>query len=288
MDQRAIRLWDAYTHGDVGRREFFERLTELAGDAAAATTLMATLQNDYARASSVAEGDARLVTGTAGYDAAGTRMSGYLARPKEATRSPGVIVVHENRGLNPHIRDVARRLALQGFLAFAPDALSPLGGTPADEDEARAMIQGLDREQTVARLAAAVPYLAGHPQSTGRVGAVGFCWGGGMVNRLAAAGTALAAVVSYYGPTLPAEEVPRVSAPLLLHYAGLDERINAGVPAFAAALEQHGKAYQMHRYEGVNHAFNNDTNAARYDQAAAELAWGRTIAFLRQHLGRPQ
>ncbi len=282
MDQRIIRLWDAYTHGALGRQEFFDQLTELAGNAAAATTLMATLQNDYARASTVAE-DPRLATETAAYDAAGTRMSGYLARAKEAARAPGVIVVHENRGLNPHIHDGARRIALEGFLAFAPDALSPLGGTPADEDKARDMIQGLDRQQTLSRLAAAVPYLAGHPGCTGRVGAVGFCWGGGMVNRLAAAGTALLAVVSYYGPTLPPEEVPRVNAPLLRHYAGQDERINAGVPAFETALKQNGKAYQVYRYEGANHAFNNDTGP-RYDKAAATLAWSRTLAWFKKYL----
>ncbi len=287
MDQRIIRLWDAYTHGALGRQEFFDQLTELAGNAAAATTVMATLQNDYARASTVSAEDPRLATETAAYDAAGTRMSGYLARAREAARAPGVIVVHENRGLNPHIRDVARRIALEGFLAFAPDALSPLGGTPADEDKARDLIQGLDREETVSRLAAAVPFLAGHPHSTGRTGAVGFCWGGAMVNRLAAAGTALTAVVSYYGATLPPEDVPRVNAPLLLHYAGNDERINASVPAFEAALQQNGKAYQAYRYEGVNHAFNNDTSS-RYDKAAAELAWGRTVSFLRQHLGSPR
>jgi len=246
------------------------------------------MQHDYARASTVSEDDPRLATETAAYDAAGTRMSGYLARSRDAARAPGVVVVHENRGLNPHIRDVARRFALQGFLAFAADALAPLGGTPADEDQARDMIQGLDREQTVSRLAAAVPFLAGHPQSTGRTGAVGFCWGGAMANRLAAAGTALTAVVSYYGATLPPEDVPRVKAPLLLHYAEKDERINAGVPAFEAALKRNGKAHEIHRYQGASHAFNNDTDTARYDKAAAELAWGRTIAFLRQHLGSPR
>ncbi|MGE5125736.1 MAG: dienelactone hydrolase family protein [Betaproteobacteria bacterium] len=285
MDQKIIDLYDAFTHGALERRDFLDRLGQVAGGAAAAAALLGVLQNDYAQAAQIAENDPRLAAGTVEYAASGTRVSGYLARPKGGGRRPAVVVVHENRGLNPHIRDVARRLAVEGFLALAPDALSPLGGTPADEDKARELIGTLDRAQTVARLAAAVPYLASHPESNGKVGAVGFCWGGGMVNRLAAAGTALSAAVAYYGQTLPAEEVPRVSAPLLLHYAGRDERINAGIPAFEAALKEHEKPYQLFVYEGAQHAFNNDTNAARYDKSAAELAWGRTVEFLRKRLG---
>ncbi len=233
----------------------------------------------------VSEDDPRLATEMAGYDVAGTKVAGYLARLKGGGKRPAVIVVHENRGLNPHIKDVARRLAVDGFLAFAVDALSPLGGTPADEDKAREMIGTLDRAETLARVAAAVPFLAAHPESNGKVGAVGFCWGGALANRLAAAGTSLAASVAYYGMPLPAEEVPKITAPLLLHYAGLDERINAGIPAYEAALKANGKPYELHVYEGANHAFNNDTNAARYNKEAADLAWGRTIAFLKKHLG---
>jgi carboxymethylenebutenolidase len=285
MDQKIIDLYDAFTHGALERRDFLDRLGQLAGGAAAAAALLGVLQNDYAQAAVIAEDDPRLATGMAEYDAGGTRVSGYLARLTGGARRPAVVVVHENRGLNPHIRDVARRLGVEGFLALAPDALSPLGGTPADEDKARELIGTLDRAQTVARLAAAVPYLASHAESNGKVGAVGFCWGGGMVNRLAAAGTSLAAAVAYYGQTLPAEEVPRVSAALLLHYAGKDERIDAGIPAYEAALKEHNKPYQLFVYEGAQHAFNNDTNAARYDRAAAELAWGRTLEFLRKQLG---
>jgi carboxymethylenebutenolidase len=285
MDQKIIDLYDAFTHGALERRDFLDRLGQVAGGAAAAAALLGVLQNDYAQAAVIAEDDPRLLAGMADYDAGGTRVSGYLARLKGGARRPAVVVVHENRGLNPHIRDVARRLGVEGFLALAPDALAPLGGTPADEDKARELIGTLDRDQTVARLAAAVPYLASHPESTGKVGAVGFCWGGGMVNRLAAAGTSLAAAVAYYGQTLPAEEVPKVSAALLLHYAGKDERIDAGIPAYEAALKEHRKPYQLFVYEGAQHAFNNDTNAARYDRAAAELAWGRTLEFLRQQLG---
>jgi carboxymethylenebutenolidase len=284
MDQRIIDLYDAYTHGALPRRGFMDRLAVMAGGAGAAAALLGVLQNDYARAAVIAEDDARIAAETATYDAAGSKVSGYLARLKGGAKRPAVVVIHENRGLNPHIKDVTRRLAIDGFLAFGVDALSPLGGTPADEDEAREMIGSLDAKQTLARYVAAVSFLAAHPESNGRVGAVGFCWGGGMANRLAAAGTPLAAAVAYYGMPLPADEVPRIAAPLLLHYAGLDERINAGVPAFEEALKKNGKKYELHMYPGANHAFNNDTNAARYDKQAADLAWARTIAFLKKHL----
>ena len=207
-----------------------------------------------------------------------------LARLRGSAKRPAVLVIHENRGLNPHIKDVARRMAVEGFLAFAVDALSEAGGTPADEDKAREMIGALDRPATVARIAAAVPFLAGHAESNGKVGAVGFCWGGAMTNRVAAAGTGLAAGVPYYGSTLPAEDVPKIGCPLLLQYAGQDERINSGIPAFEAALKQHGKSYEMFVYDGAQHAFNNDTNPARYNKAAADLAWSRTIAFLKKQL----
>jgi len=284
MDQRIIDLYDAYTHGGLARRDFMDRLAQMAGGAAAAAALLGVLQNDYARAAVVAEDDPRLATETVAYEAAGGKVSGYLARLKGGAKRPAVIVIHENRGLNPHIKDVARRLAIDGFLALGVDALSPLGGTPADEDKAREMIGKLDRDETLARYAAAVPLLATRPESNGKVGAVGFCWGGGMANRLAAAGTPLAASVAYYGMPLPAEEVPKITAPLLLHYAGLDERINAGIPAFEEALKKNKKPYELHMYPGANHAFNNDTNAARYDKEAADLAWGRTISFLKKHL----
>jgi carboxymethylenebutenolidase len=261
-----------------------DRLAQVAGGAAAAAALISVLQNDYARAAVIAEDDARLATETAAYEAAGSKVSGYLARLKASGKRPGVIVIHENRGLNPHIKDVTRRLAIDGFLALGVDALSAVGGTPADEDKAREMIGTLDRDETLARYAAAVPFLATRPDCSGKVGAVGFCWGGGMANRLAAAGTPLAAAVAYYGMPLPAEDVRKVTAPLLLHYAGLDDRINAGVPAFEEALKKDKKVYELHMYPGANHAFNNDTNAARYDKAAADLAWGRTTAFLKRHL----
>ncbi len=284
IDQRIIDLYDRFTHGAVSRREFLDRLARLAGGSAAALALLPLLQNDYARAAVVPENDERLTAGDVEFDAAGGRLGGYLVHLKGETKRGGVIVIHENRGLNPHIRDVTRRFALDGFLALGVDMLSPQGGTPADEDRAREMIRALDAGETLARLAAAVPYLAAHPLSTGKVGAVGFCWGGGMANRLAAAGTSLAASVAYYGTQLPAEQVPNISAPLLLHYAGLDERINAGIAAFETALEANSKPYELHMYEGVNHAFSNDTSPTRYDKASADLAWGRTVEFLKRYV----
>ncbi len=286
MDQRVIDLYDQFTHGGISRREFLDRLTELVGSSAAASALLPLLQNDYARAATVAPDDARLAIEMAGYDAPGARMSGYLARPARKAKRPAVIVIHENRGLNPHIQDIARRLALEGFLAFAVDMLSPFGGTPPDEDKGRDMIAALDPQETDRRIAAAVPFLAHHTESTGRVGAVGFCWGGGLANRLAVLSPALNAAVVYYGVQPPAEDVSRIRAALLLHYAGLDQRINAGIAAFEAALKAHHKRYTIYVYPGVNHAFNNDTSS-RYDKAAAELAWTRTLAFLKQELGTP-
>lgn len=287
MDQRIIRLYDRFTHGGISRRVFLDRLAEIAGSTAAAAAMLPLLQNDYARAALVAPDDPRLVTETTGYDVGGAEVSGQLVRLKDGGRRPGVIVIHENRGLNPHIRDVTRRIALEGFLAFGVDMLSPAGGTPGDEDKARDMIGALKLDETVARLAAAVPFLAAHPDSTGKVGAVGFCWGGGMVNRLAVASPELAAGVAYYGVQVPAAQVPAIRAQLLLHYAGLDDRVNAGIAAYEAALKANNKPHTIHTYGGVNHAFNNDTSPTRYDAAAAELAWERTIAFFKQHLGTP-
>jgi len=284
MDQRYIDLYDEFTHGDMSRRSFLDRLAQLAGGTAAAVTLVPILQNNYALAQKVAEDDSRLTVEDVEWMVDGTKIKGYLARLKGGAKRPGVIVIHENRGLNPHIKDVARRVALEGFLGMAPDMLSSLGGTPADEDEGRQLIRKLKPEETMKQLAAAVPFLAGHPESTGKVGAVGFCWGGGYANQLAAAGTSLNASVPYYGRQLPTEQVPNITAPLCLQYAGLDTRINAGIAGYEAALKAGGKPYEIHMYEGANHAFNNDTNAARYNKEVADLAWDRTIAFLKKHL----
>jgi carboxymethylenebutenolidase len=286
MDQKIIDLYDRFIHGGMNRRRFLDRLTEIAGSSAAAVALLPLLQNDYARAAIVAPNDARLAIDTASYDAQGTPMSGYLARLKSKGKRPAVIVIHENRGLNPHIQDVTRRIALEGFLAYAVDMLSPLGGTPADEDKGRDMIGTLNAEETARRIAAAVPFLAKHPESNGHVGAVGFCWGGGMVNRIAVLAPDLKAGVAYYGAQPPAEQAPSIHAALLLHYAGLDERINAGISAYEAALKAASKRFTVNIYPDVNHAFNNDTGN-RYDKRASDLAWSRTIDFFTENLGAP-
>lgn len=283
MDEPIVGPRDHFGDGTMSRRRFLGRVATAASATAVGFARVAGERSAHAQV--IAEKDERLEVGRAEYDAAGTKMAGYLARPKGGGKYPAVLVIHENRGLTPHIQDVARRFAVEGFLAFAPDILSPAGGTPADEARVRELFAGLNPDETVARLAAAVPFLARHRQSTGKVGVVGFCWGGGMANRLAAAGTSLNAAVPYYGAQLPAADVPRISAPLLLHYAALDERINAGIPAFEAALKANNKPYELFMYEGAQHAFNNDSNPARYNKAAADLAWGRTVAFLKKHLG---
>jgi len=283
MDQRIIDLYDKFTHGAFNRREFLERLAALAGSTAAAMALLPLLQNDYARAETVAPDDPRLVTNTIYFNASPTDVATYMARPKDAKVCPAVIVVHENRGLNAHIKDIVRRLGLEGFAAYAVDLLSPEGGTPADEDKARDMIAKLDPEQTTHNIDAAVRIFARAPGGNGKAGLIGFCWGGGVVNRVAVLSAELKAAVAYYGVQPPASDVPKIKAPLLLHYAGLDERVNAGIPAFEKALKANHKKYEIFVYPNVNHAFNNDTSN-RYDKAAADLAWSRTIAFLKREL----
>jgi carboxymethylenebutenolidase len=278
MDQKIIALFDSFTHGGMNRRTFMDRLKSLAGSAAAASALLPTLENNYALADVVGESDSRIASQTLAFQGG----SGYLVRPAKESKYPGVVVIHENRGLNPHIRDIARRMAVEGFAALAPDYLSALGGTPEDADKARDMIGTLKPEAILATSMAALVALKSSPVCTGNAGAVGFCWGGGAVNALAVADAGLAAGVAYYGMQPPAADVPRISAPLLLHYASLDDRIDAGIPAFETALKAAGKTYELHMYEGVNHAFNNDTNAARYNKEAADLAWKRTVDFLRK------
>ncbi len=285
MKQEIIILYDEYTHAPLPRRVFLRRLAQLAGGSAAAAALLPLLEANYAQAQQVPADDARLHTERIEYRGASGPVRGYLAKPREAAgRLPAVVVIHENRGLNPHIEDVARRLGVAGFLALAPDALSPLGGTPADEDKARDLIGQLNLVQTRQNYEAAVTYLAGRPDCTGKVGCVGFCWGGSIVNQVAVHSATLAAAVAFYGQAPKAEDVPQIHARLLLHYAGLDSRINAGVPGYEAALKAAGKRYEMHRYEGVNHGFHNDTAGVRYDRAAAQLAWSRTLTFLRETL----
>jgi carboxymethylenebutenolidase len=282
-----IKIYDDYTHLTLDRRDFMNKLKRLTGSAAAAAAIAPMLAANQARAAIVPEDDPRLKTETITWPGAdGQTMSGYLARPADATgRLPAVIVIHENRGLNPHIKDVARRMALEGFLALAPDFLTPAGGTPEDEDKARDMIGALDRAATVANAVATVSFLKNSDMTNGKVGVVGFCWGGGMVNQTAVnAGADLAAAVPYYGSVPEAADVPNIKAKLLLQYAGLDERINAGIPGYEEALKAAGVDYQIHVYEGANHAFNNDTSEARYNKEAADLAWSRTVEFLKANL----
>jgi carboxymethylenebutenolidase len=280
-----ITLYDRFTHGGMDRRAFMSGLTKLAGSTAAAAALLPLLHNNYAQAETINPYDPRLETAEGVAITGGEKgLTGYLARPKGSGKLSSVLVIHENRGLNPHIKDITRRFALEGFLALGLDELSPDGGTPEDEDKARDMFAKLTGEVAEARAASAIRFLATHPQSTGKVGAVGFCWGGGIVNRVAAGEPMLKAGIAYYGPQPPAERVASIKAALMLHYAGLDQRIDAGIPAYQAALDAAKVHYQLFIYDNVDHAFNNDTNAARYNEAAAKLAWSRSVEFLKREL----
>ena len=284
LKQQAIALYDRFTHEGMGRRSFMARMVALAGSLAAAEALIATIAASPAAAAIVPEDDKRLRSvmlqaedGFAGYAA-------YVSQPRSRSLKATVLVIHENRGLNTHIRDVARRLALAGFRAVAPDFLSPHGGTPANEDAARDMIGKLDLGKTVSDTTLMLKLLAAESRG-GKVGAVGFCWGGGFVDRLAvAAGDALDAGVSYYGPAPAPAEAAKVEAPLMIHLAGLDTRVAQTAWPFITALREAGRTVTYFNYEGVNHAFNNDTSAERYDKAASDLAWQRTVRFFRQNL----
>jgi carboxymethylenebutenolidase len=287
MDQRIINLYDRFTHGEMNRRSFLDKLTQLAGSTAAAAAMLPLLQNDYAKAAIVPADDARLVSERVAFESPKGKINGYLTRLKGNAKRPAVLVIHENRGLNPHLEDVARRLALDGFLAYAIDLLSLVGGTPANEDAARDLHPKLNQDDALVALVAAVDFLKKYPGSTGKVGAVGFCFGGLMVNRLAAASPELDAAVAYYGRQVPAAQVPNIKAALLLHYAENDAGVNAGIADYEAALKANNKSYAIYQYPGTQHAFNNDTGAARYNKAAADLAWQRTIAFFKEKLGAP-
>jgi carboxymethylenebutenolidase len=282
--QHAIELYDRFTHEGMERRDFFAAMTKLAGGAAAANLLIGTIAASPAAATIVAANDKRLRTGT--MPLLGKSYQAYFAEPVGSGVKRGtVIVIHENRGLNEHIRDVARRLALAGYRAVAPDFLSPSGGTPADDDAARTAIGKLDLGAATAAAVAMIDELARAKGSNGRVGVVGFCWGGAFVNRLAvAAGPKLAAGVVYYGTAPDPKEAARVSAPLLIHLAGLDTRVNQTGFPWVRALRAANKRVAFHLYDGVNHAFNNDTSAERFDKAAAQSAWTRTLAFFAKHL----
>jgi carboxymethylenebutenolidase len=288
MREQAIRLYDRFTHEGMDRRAFISELTRIAGGTAAASTLLAGIAANPAAAAIIPEGDPRIQTRTLSWELIpGRKMSGYGAAPAEAaTDLPMVIVIHENRGLNEHIRDVARRVAVAGYAAVAPDFLTPAGGTPTDQDQARDMIGKLDLAATVADGRAFIDWLSSPAGGSRKVGAIGFCWGGGMVNRLAvAAGPNLAAAVPFYGPAPAPAEAAKVQAAMLIHLAEKDERVNATALPWAEALKAAGKDVTSIVYPGTNHAFHNDTSSERYDRAAAERAWSSTLTFLNRHLG---
>jgi len=276
-------LYDAYSRGGMDRREFLAKAAALAGGTAAAAILLPALEAGDTAGQVVPADDPRLETGYVKYPIEGGEMRAYSAKPKGAGKLAGVIVIHENRGLNPHTEDIARRAALEGFHVVAPDALSPFGGTPANPDEARPLFQKLDRAANTKNFVAAVAYLKTGPQATGKVACMGFCWGGAVTNQVAVNAPELAAAVPFYGSQPAPEDVPKIKAAMLIHYAGDDERINAGIPAFEEALKKAGVGYAIHMYEGAGHAFMNDTGQ-RYHKEAAELAWKRTVAFLKEKL----
>ena len=286
LRREAIALYDRFTHEGMERRDFFAAMTRIAGGAAAANLLIGSIAASPAAAAVVAPDDKRLRTATTTLLAgSATPYTAYVAEPRGTARRASVIVIHENRGLNEHTRDVARRLALAGFHAVAPDFLSPSGGTPADEDAARTAIGKLDLGASTAAGVAMLDELRGRKGGNGHAGVVGFCWGGAFVNRLAvAAGDKLGAGVVYYGTAPDPKEAARVSAPLLIHLAGLDARVNQTAFPWVTGLRQAGKTVTFQLYDGVNHAFNNDTSAERFDKKAADLAWSRTLAFFRKHL----
>ncbi len=285
--QEVFDLYDDFVHQRLDRRQFIERLKRYAVGGVTVPALLGSLLPDYAAAQQVAPTDPRLETRYIEYDSpqGGGRIKGLWAKPRAATGAlPGIVVVHENRGLNPYIEDVARRAALAGFLVLAPDALSPLGGYPGDDDAGRELQAKRNREEMLEDFIAAFDYLRTLPESTGRVGVVGFCFGGWVANMMAVRVPALAAAVPFYGTQPPLAEVPQIAAPLLLHFAAFDKRVNEGWPAYAAALQDHNKEYSAHLYPDVNHGFHNDSTP-RYDAAAAALAWERTLAFFRMKLG---
>ena len=284
MDKKISDLYEDYAGGRIDRRQFLKELARLAGGAAAAVALLPALEDKYAAAQMVAENDSRLHTEYVNYPGESGDIRAYLARPKGEGTLPAVIVIHENRGLQPHIEDVTRRVALEGFLAIGPDALSPLGGTLKDDmDKTRSLMRELDGEATVKNYVAAVEYLKTHPQSTGKVGCMGFCWGGGVTNQVAVNAADLSAAVPFYGRQPAVEDVPKIKAAMMMHYAGNDTRINEGIPAFEAALKKAGIEYQIFMYPGTGHAFFNDTGS-RYDEEASKLAFERTIAFFKEKL----
>jgi carboxymethylenebutenolidase len=285
LNQEIIQLFDEYTHKPLTRVEFLSRLTKLIGGTAALSTILPALEGGYAASAQIAEDDSDLLISTAEFFSPNGIIKGYLAQPKQAKKRLGaVLVIHENRGLTPHIKDVTRRIAKEGFIALGIDGLSQFGGTPINEDEGRTLIGKLDAKQNMENMLSGLSYLRTLKNSNQKTACIGFCWGGGVVNDLAAADPALTLGVPYYGRQIDATLVPKIKAKLMLHYAGLDERINAGIPAYENALKSNQIDYQLFIYEGAQHAFNNDSSPARYQKEPADLAWNRTINFFKKHL----
>ena len=285
MDKKISKLYDDFQCGRIERRDFIRKLSVLTGGTAAAMGLFPLLNSQSAYASALSPEDEDILSEFITYPGASGEVTALLSRPKGETKLPAVIVIHENKGLQPHIQEVNKRMAKEGFLAIAPDALSPLGGTPKEDvDAARTKMRELDGAQTTKDFVAAVKYLNTHPLSSGKVGCTGFCWGGAMTNQVAVNAPDLDAAVPYYGRQPAAEDVPKIKAAIMAHYAGEDERINAGIEAFEKSLKEAGIEYQIFVYEGAQHAFNNDSNPSRYDKEAAQLAWKRTIGFFKEKL----
>lgn len=282
VPQAFIQLYDKYTHTPLSRSVFLRRLLLLAGSVTAARAILPLLENKFEQAITVNEDD--LFIETVSFEGRTPQVEAYVARPKAAGLYPTVLVIHENRGLNAHIKDVTRRAAAAGFLAIAPNALSALGGTPEREDDARALFQKLDKETTLIDFVSAVRYASQRPDSSGKVGCVGFCWGGAMASKLATSVPELKAAVSFYGVAPDLADVPNIQAAIQLHYAALDERVNATRDGYLKALRDANKRVEEFMYEGVNHAFHNNTAPARYNEAAATLAWERTVLFWKQHI----
>lgn len=283
MDQRIINLFDEYTHKPLKRFAFLKKLVQLTGSTAAAMSALPLLQANYANAETINSQDDRLKTERIKYRVGETEMSAYLVMPKIGGTA-SVMVIHENRGLNAHIEDVTRRVALAGFIALAPDGLSPLGGTPTDEDQARSMFQQLDYPQTIKNFSGGIDYLKGLSGTNGKVGCLGFCWGGAMANNLAIHAPALNAAVAFYGRQPESSEVGKIKAAVQLHYAEHDERVNAGIENYESALKENNIRYELYRYEGTQHAFHNDTAPTRYNADAAKVAWERTMDFFKRNL----
>jgi len=284
MDQRIINLFDEYTHKPLSRDTFLKRLANLAGGTTAALALLPLLEVNYANAATVAETDEDIITEDIKYDGDGSPMGGYLARPKKPGKFGAVMVIHENRGLNPHTKDIARRIAKAGYIALAADALAPFGGTPGNEDEARALFAKIDVTKNLNNFLKGLDYLKGRPESNGKTACVGFCWGGALSNQLAVHSPTLKTAVAYYGRQPEAADVPKIKAFVQLHYGGLDERINAGIPAYEEALKAAGVKYEVYIYEGAQHAFLNDSAPTRYNPEAAKLAWERTLKAFKDHI----